>query len=156
MAKEIERKFLVESEAWREEAGRGCRIRQGYIPSPALQVRVRIAGEEAFLTLKHAASENAMVRDEFEYSIPRSDAEELLDRFSSGGLIEKTRYRIPHAGATWEVDEFHGPNAGLVVAEIELEREDQAFDRPSWVGREVTGEARYGNRPLVSRPFSTW
>lgn len=154
MGKEIERKFLVVGDAWRSLAP-GGRYRQGYLSTVKERtVRVRIAGERAFLTVKGLSV--GATRAEFEYAIPPADAEEMLDTLCERPIVEKTRYRIPFAGLTWEVDEFGGANAGLIVAEVELADEAQTFTRPAWIGREVTGEPRYFNANLVARPYSTW
>lgn len=154
MAKEIERKFLVRDDTWRAGA-RGIRYRQGYLAlMPLCTVRVRIGGERAYLTVKGRAV--GCVRDEYEYAIPVGDAGEMLDQLAAGGIIDKTRYRIHHAGRTWEIDEFHGENAGLVVAEIELESAEAKIDRPPWVGAEVTLDPRYTNAALSQHPFSRW
>jgi adenylate cyclase len=153
MGKEIERKFLVTGDAWRQ--GTGTRVRQGYISSDARHsVRVRATPAGAFLTVKGAS--RGATRSEFEYEIPLEDAEELLESICVKPLIEKVRYRIAHRGLTWEVDEFLGENRGLVIAEIELEREDEEFDRPDWIGEEVTGDPRYYNVNLVANPYSAW
>lgn len=154
MGIEIERKFLVAGEGWRRMATTRTCFSQGYLSrDPARTVRVRIAGDAAFLTIKGAT--RGATRAEFEYGIPPADARQLL-AMSDGPVIEKIRHLCPHAGMTWEVDEFLGANAGLVVAEIELQSEDQAFDRPSWLGEEVTGDARYVNANLAVRPFTSW
>ncbi len=154
MGKEIERKFLVVGDTWRGLAP-GARYRQGYLSTAKERtVRVRIAGEQAFLTVKGLSM--GAVRAEFEYAIPAVDAEEMLDALCERPIVEKIRYRIPFAGLTWEVDKFGGVNAGLIVAEVELADEAQTFDRPDWIGREVTGEPRYFNANLVARPYSTW
>jgi adenylate cyclase len=120
---------------------------------PERTVRVRLLGERAFLTVKGPTA--GASRAEFEYAIPPDDARAMLD-LCEKPLIEKTRYVVPHGGLVWEIDEFHGANAGLVVAECELASEDQPLDKPDWVGEEVTGDARYYNSSLVARPFSTW
>jgi adenylate cyclase len=154
MGVEIEHKFLVNSDAWKA-LGEPVLIRQGYLSShPERVVRVRIYGDEAFMTIKSKAV--GMSRGEWEYPLPVADAREFLDRLCEQPIIEKTRTRIEHAGFTWEVDEFLGVNAGLVVAEIEVPAEDQAFDKPDWVGIEVTHDPRYLNSNLISRPFSSW
>lgn len=156
MAKEIERKFLVTGDDWRRGA-RGIPYRQGYLSAGAdavCTVRARVAGERAYLTIKGRAFEGA--RDEYEYPIPVADAEELLERLCAGGRIEKIRHRVPHAGRTWEVDEFTGENAPLVVAEVELDRIDAEVSLPSWVGREVTDDPRYTNAALARHPYSRW
>jgi len=152
MATEIERKFLVQGEGWRK--GQALLFRQGYLNRDKERtVRVRIAGDKAFLTIKGLSIGAA--RAEFEYKIPHADAEQLL-LLCDGPLIEKTRYLVHHAGMLWEVDEFHGANNGLVVAEIELQTETQAFDKPAWLGMEVTDDKRYFNSSLAVQPFSTW
>lgn len=152
MATEIERKFLVTGDAWREVAG--LHMSQGYLNADkARTVRVRRAGERAFLTVKGPT--HGAVRAEFEYEIPAADAAELL-ALCQGPRIEKIRRRVMYEGFTWEVDEFLGENAGLVVAEIELEREDQAFARPAWLGVEVTHDPRYYNASLVHHPYRLW
>lgn len=154
MGVEIERKFLVLGQAWRT-LGEATLLRQGYLnDDPARTVRVRIEGSTGLLTIK--SKNDGASRGEWEYPIPLQDAEELLDRLCERPLVEKVRHRIHHAGFTWEVDEFLGENAGLVVAEIELPSEDTAFALPDWIGREVTGERRYYNSSLIRLPFSKW
>jgi len=154
MGIEIERKFLVHGEGWRQQASAQTRFSQGYLSrDPARTVRVRIAGEQAFLTIKGATT--GASRAEFEYGIPLADARQLL-AISDGPGVEKIRHLCPHEGMTWEVDEFLGANAGLVVAEIELQSEGQAFGRPAWLGEEVTGDARYVNANLAVHPFTRW
>jgi adenylate cyclase len=152
MAIEIERKFLVVGDAWRDAPA--VFYSQGYLNrDKARTVRVRIAGEEAFLTIK-GTSVGAR-RAEFEYPIPVWDARELL-AMCEQPLIEKNRRKILHEGFVWEVDEFLGENLGLVVAEIELPAEDAAFARPDWVGKEVTEDVRYFNSNLSRTPFTRW
>ena len=154
MGVEIERKFLLQGDAWRG-LGQPVLLRQGYLSSARERVvRVRIEGEQAMLTIKGANV--GATRGEWEYPIPLADAAELLDGLCEQPLIEKYRHRIEHAGMVWEVDEFLGANAGLVVAEIELASEDQPFDKPDWVGAEVSGDARYYNANLIRHPFSQW
>lgn len=154
MAEEIERKFLVTGDGWRERR-RGIRYRQGYLSlTPERTVRVRRAGTKAFLTIKGTAA--GAVRPEYEYRIPLSDAMEMLDELCEKPLIEKIRYRVPVGSHVWEVDVFGGDNEGLVVAEVELSRPDERIDIPVWAGREVTGDPRYYNANLVRRPFTTW
>ena len=154
MGIEIERKFLLASDDWRELA-EPVLLRQGYLSSTRERVvRVRIEGEQAMLTIKGANV--GATRGEWEYPIPLADAVELLDGLCEQPLIEKVRHRIEHAGMVWEVDEFLGANAGLVVAEIELHSEDQPFDRPGWIGEEVSHDARYYNANLIRHPFSQW
>ncbi|KRB84521.1 CYTH domain-containing protein [Noviherbaspirillum sp. Root189] len=154
MSVEIERKFLVRGDAWKA-LGQGVLLRQGYLSSnPERVVRVRIEGDGAVLTIKGRSV--GATRGEWEYAIPVADAQEILDGLCERPIIEKTRYRIEFEGMTWEVDEFMGDNAGLVVAEIELLTEDQVFVKPEWVGDEVTDDARYFNSNLIRRPYSSW
>lgn len=154
MPTEIERKFLVTGNAWRAQ-GEGILLRQGYLNSARERtVRVRTAGEQAFLTIKGATV--GITRAEYEYAIPLADANALLDTLAEKPLIEKVRTIIPVGNVVWEVDEFLGENKGLIVAEIELEREDAPFPRPEWLGEEVTGDPRYYNASLVKHPFSQW
>lgn len=154
MGIEIERKFLVSGEAWRKEASARTRFSQGYLSrDPARTVRVRIAGDAAFLTIKGKTT--GATRAEFEYAIPVADAQQLL-LISDGPVVEKIRHLCVFEGMTWEVDEFLGANAGLVLAEIELDTEGQAFARPAWLGAEVTGDARYVNANLAVKPFTSW
>jgi adenylate cyclase len=152
VAIEIERKFLVVGNDWRQ--GSFTRLSQGYLNRDKDRtVRIRIAGTQAFLTIKGASV--GASRAEFEYEIPIADAEKLL-KLSEGPLVEKRRYLHSHNGLTWEVDEFLGENLGLVVAELELESESQSFEKPTWVGQEVTEDPRYFNSNLAIRPYSTW
>ncbi|MBA4218774.1 MAG: CYTH domain-containing protein [Proteobacteria bacterium] len=154
MGIEIERKFLVASDDWRAGVSRSTRFSQGYLSrDPARTVRVRLAGEQAFLTIKGATLGAA--RAEFEYAVPVADARALL-AICDGPVVEKVRSLCPYEGMTWEVDEFLGANAGLVLAEIELDAEDQPFVRPPWLGAEVTGDARFVNANLAVRPFTSW
>jgi len=154
MGREIERKFLVASDSWRDAANAGTLFSQGYLSTdPDRSVRVRVAGAAAYLTVK-GRSEGAG-RSEFEYEIPVADARELL-ALCARPPLEKTRYRVPFGGKTWEVDVFHGVNDGLVVAEIELEDEAEDFAQPNWAGDEVTGEARYYNLRLSEHPYRDW
>lgn len=158
---EIERKFLVTGDGWRAAAGRVVPMAQGYLNDLAAMdtgamkasVRVRIAGDGAWLNLK--SRELGHARQEFDYPIPVEDALALL-ALSVGGLVDKRRHYVEHEGHLWEVDEFLGENAGLVVAEIELESAGAAFARPDWVGAEVTDSARYYNLALATRPYSQW
>jgi len=154
MAKEIERKFLVEGESWRALAD-GVAYRQGYLSTVKERtVRVRTIGDQGFLTIKGITV--GATRSEFEYSIPAADANEMLDELCEKPIIEKNRYKIPQGDVTWEVDEFFGVNDGLIVAEVELQSEDQSVDKPDWVGEEVTGDPRYFNANLIANPFTTW
>lgn len=153
MAIEIERKFLVVGDTWRATA-QGTAYRQGYLCNRTeSNVRIRIGGNAAWLTIKGKTV--GMSRPEFEYPLPLADAEELL-RLCQQPLIEKTRYCVEHAGHTWEVDVFGGDNAGLVMAEIELQDPGQVFDIPDWVGKEVTQDPRYYNACLQLNPYRQW
>lgn len=154
MGIEIERKFLLRDDAWRG-LGQRVLLRQGYLSSdPARVVRVRIEGESAMLTIKGRTT--GASRGEWEYPIPLADAQVFLESLCQQPIIEKYRSRIAHAGMVWEVDEFLGVNAGLVLAEIELTAEDQPIAKPDWIGAEVTGDPRYYNANLIARPFSVW
>jgi CYTH domain-containing protein len=153
MAKEIERKFLVSGE-FRQDSPESYRIMQGYICSdPDRTVRVRVRGDKGFLTIKGPGSEDGLSRYEWEKEIPVSEAFELMALCGSG-VIDKTRYLVPFGKHTYEVDVFHGANEGLVLAEIELSDEQEAFEKPSWLGEEVTGDVRYYNSKLSLHPFS--
>jgi len=155
MAIEIERKFLISSDAWRETADVGTRFRQGYlIGAEKASVRVRIEGEEANINIKSATL--GVRRQEYEYSIPLAEAEEILDTLCEQPQIEKTRYHVPVGEHIWEVDVFAGDNEGLVVAEVELAHEDEAFERPDWLGDEVSHDTRYYNVCLVRHPYKEW
>ena len=153
MPLEIERKYTVINDAWRSQAiGNHCV--QGYLSlDPERTVRVRRVADQAWLTIKGRS--RGMVRSEYEYPIPPEHAGELLGMCLQP-LIEKTRYRIEHRGLVWEVDEFAGENAGLLLAEVELESEDQDIALPEWIGEEVTGDPRYYNANLIANPFSQW
>lgn len=161
MGIEIERKFLLASDDWRAKVHESAAMAQGYLndicmlDSGAMQasVRVRIEGEAAYLNIK--SRELGTTRQEFEYPIPVDEATALLT-LCVGGRIEKIRHHVTHAGHRWEIDEFFGDNAGLVVAEIELESEGEAFARPEWLGVEATHAPRYYNLALASRPYSQW
>lgn len=157
MALEIERKFLLSSDAWRGLVTQSMLYRQGYL-TPSVQdakasVRVRVEGERGVLNVKSVRL--GVQRHEYEYAVPLLDANEMLDTLC-GAIIEKTRHLVPFGAHVWEIDEFHGDNAGLIVAEIELSAVDEAFARPAWLGSEVTEDARYYNVALVSKPFNTW
>ncbi|KAB2846941.1 MAG: CYTH domain-containing protein [Hyphomicrobiaceae bacterium] len=154
MGIEIERKFLVKNGDWAPLAIARQRIRQGYLSSGAeASVRVRIADGQAFLTIKSAAV--GLSRQEYEYSIPMADAEALL-KVCTGSLISKVRHTVPAGGLSWSLDIFEGENAGLEIAEVEIDREDAPIELPSWVGAEVTGDRRYYNADLCVSPYSTW
>lgn len=154
MAVEIERKFLVIGDDWRS-LGAGTAYRQGYIASgQGRTVRVRIAGEQGFLTIKGATE--GIARSEFEYPIPVEDAAQMLDSLCDRPLIEKTRYKIPWGDLMWEVDEFWGENEGLILAEIELPNAEQTFEMPQWIGEDVSHDLRYYNSSLAKHPFRQW
>ena len=154
MGIEIERKFLLIGSQWKELAT-ATPYRQGYLNSAKERtVRVRTIADKGFLTIKGISV--GATRVEYEYEIPHDDADALLDGLCEKPLIEKNRYKIAHQGFTWEVDEFFGENDGLVVAEIELESEDQPFDKPKWIGEEVTGDPRYFNSSLIKEPYAQW
>ena len=154
MAKEIERKFLVNGEDWRELA-KGTAYRQGYLSTVKERtVRVRTIDAKGFLTIKGITV--GAVRAEYEYEIPVADANEMLDDLCEKPIIEKRSYKISHADLVWEVDEFGGVNDGLIVAEVELTDEAQTFDKPDWAGEEVTGDPRYFNSNLIAHPFTSW
>jgi len=155
MAQEIERKFLVRG-AFQDQVTRSTRIVQGYLSSvPERTVRVRIKGDKGFLTIKGVGSASGASRFEWEREIPVAEAEQLL-AICEPGVIDKVRHLVPAGAHTFEVDEFHGNNEGLVVAEVELGAEDEHFDRPVWLGDEVTGDARYYNSMLMKQPYTTW
>jgi CYTH domain-containing protein len=154
MNKEIERKFLVKNHDFKK-FGRGVLIQQGFLSTVKERiVRIRIMGNQAFLTIKGISI--GFTRNEFEYEIPAEDAEMILKELCEKPIIEKNRYRIKAANLVWEVDEFKGVNEGLIIAEIELLSEDQAFDKPEWIGEEVTDDPRYYNSNLIRYPYSEW
>ena len=153
---EIERKFLVTSNAFKDEAFKKSQIIQGFLNSDKERtVRVRIRGDKGFLTVKGESSQKGLIRFEWEKEIGKTDAEALLS-ICEGGLIEKTRYEIKFGNHICEVDEFFGDNKGLVVTEIELDDENEEFIKPSWLGREVTGQTKYYNSQLGKHPYKTW
>lgn len=156
---EIERKFLVSEDGLAEAvalADSSERIVQGYLASsPAATVRIRLYGDKGFLTIKGKTGPSGMSRLEWEKEISLDEAQVLLT-LCGPKLIDKTRHKVPFAGHVFEVDEFHGDNAGLIVAEIELSSEDETFDRPEWLGKEVTGDVRYYNSALLRQPFTAW
>lgn len=154
MAKEIERKFLVAGD-YKQAAVSSSYIVQGYIGrTPSLTFRIRLRDERGYLTVKGRTDAAGMSRDEWEYEIPAADARELLAH--SDGSIEKRRYMVPAGRHTFEVDEFFGANEGLTMAEVELSSPDEAFERPAWLGDEVTGDKRYYNSQLLQHPYSAW
>lgn len=161
MGVEIERKFLLVSDAWRAEVSRSQRLVQGYLVSAAAvtsgaarsSVRVRIGGEQAWLNIK--SSNLGAARDEYEYEVPLADAEAMLARLCDG-VVEKIRHYVAHANHEFEIDEFFGANDGLVVAELELDAVDEAYERPAWLGAEITHLPRYYNLNLIAHPYSVW
>jgi adenylate cyclase len=155
MGVEIERKFLVADDTWRAAASACEVLRQGYLANTSKSsVRIRRAGDTAWLSVKSMT--RGLVRQEYEYPVPLEDAERMLDELCDGPLLEKVRHLVTVGGHVWEIDEFRGDNAGLVVAELELDAPDEAFERPAWLGAEVTHEERYYNFRLVSHPYRLW
>jgi len=153
---EIERKFLVTSEDFKKEAIHKNQIAQGYLNShPERTVRIRIKGESGFLTIKGKGNETGMTRFEWETEISLAEAKNLIQLCESG-VIEKIRYEVEVGNHTYEIDEFFGDNEGLVVAEIELKSEDEAFEKPNWLGKEVTNDERYYNAYLSNNPYKNW
>jgi adenylate cyclase len=161
MGMEIERKFLLASDAWRSQVSRSQRLVQGYLVSAHLvtsgasksSVRVRIGGEQAWLNIK--SSTLGVARQEYEYEVPLADAEAMLARLCDG-VVEKIRHYVAHANHEFEIDEFFGANDGLVVAELELDSVDEAYERPDWLGAEVSELPRYYNLNLIAYPYSAW
>lgn len=155
MSQEIERKFLVANDGWRSGADEGRSFRQAYLAeTDRAAIRVRIAdGKNAVITVKSAKP--GLSRGEFEYAVPVADAEALAE-LRQGSVLQKTRFRAPHGARTWEVDVYAGENAGLVIAEIEIESEAEKVDLPPWLGREVTGERRFYAAQLSQHPFRSW
>jgi adenylate cyclase len=155
VAVEIERKFRLLDDSWREQVLRKTLLRQGYIANtPRASVRVRLAGTTGWLSVK--AMTRALSRAEYEAVIPAVEANEMLDRLCEGPLIEKWRHIVVYQGSEWEIDEFLGENAGLLIAELELEAEDTVFARPPWLGVEVTHDERYYNFRLSEKPYRHW
>ena len=155
MAVEIEHKFLLISDEWRNLVSRSEVVRQGYLSNnPAASVRIRIANDQASLNIKGMTI--GIHRPEYEYSIPWQDAVEMLNQLCARPLIEKTRHFLEFAGKTWEIDEFTGENLGLIVAELELTAISEYFQKPTWVGKEVSGIERYYNVSLLTYPYSQW
>lgn len=160
MAKETERKFLLNDDSWRTLVHSSAFFCQAYIPTlpgrKHITARVRLAGEKAFLTLKNSPAESSSFsRSEFEYPIPAEDAKILLEEFC-GKKVEKTRHIVFHEGNKWEIDEFSGDNQGLIIAEIELQSEDSVFIKPAFLGKEVTFDYRYSNSFLAENPYCIW
>jgi CYTH domain-containing protein len=157
MAQEIEHKFLVLDDSYKREAYHSYHIRQGYLTSGGgRSVRIRTRDGEAFITVKGPSMDGGLSRYEFEQPVPLDDARYMLDHLCEPGIIDKTRWLVRCGEHTWEVDEFHGDNEGLVVAEVELRAADEHFDLPPFIGRRVTGERRYYNSQLRRQPFKSW
>jgi adenylate cyclase len=160
MGTEVERKFLVIGEAWREQVTEAVHIVQGYLARPdaahpgAATIRVRTKGQRAFLTIKGPSA--GIARSEFEYEIPADDARAMLDQLAQGPVVDKVRHLVPVGAHVWEVDVFAGDNAPLVMAEVELGAADEPFDLPAWAGRDVSDDGRYYNANLALAPYSTW
>ncbi|WP_250433872.1 CYTH domain-containing protein [Hanstruepera flava] len=153
---EIERKFLTQSDAFKTEASRSFRIKQGFLNTdPERTVRVRLKGQQGFITVKGKSSEDGLLRFEWEKEISKTEAESLL-LLCERGVIDKMRYEVPYGNHIVEVDEFFGDNVGLVVAEIELNHPTEIFKKPQWLGEEVTGQVKYYNAQLSKEPYNTW
>ncbi|CAL68330.1 CYTH domain-containing protein [Christiangramia forsetii] len=153
---EIERKFLVTSDKFKEQASKKTLFIQAYLNThPERTIRIRISGDNAFMTIKGKSSENGLSRFEWEKKIPLGEAKELL-KLCEPGKIEKYRHLIPFGDHTYEVDEFLENNNGLVIAEVELQSEDEKFKKPDWLGKEVTGNLDYYNSSLIAKPFKNW
>jgi adenylate cyclase len=152
---EIERKFLLANNNWREAVKTSFRIRQGYMGEVGkASVRIRIQGEQANINVKSATL--SMRRMEYEYDIPLNEAQEMLEQLCEHPQVNKTRYIVEQGKHKWEIDEFYGENEGLLVAEIELSDEAEAFEKPEWIGKEVTEDPRYYNVNLIKHPFKNW
>lgn len=155
MATEIERKFLLKDARWRDEVVRSVHMQQGYLlASPECSVRVRLAGDSAHLNIKSATL--GIERTEFEYVVPVGDARTMIDTLCGARTLSKVRHYVPCGRHEWEIDEFEGPNAGLVVAEIELGAADEPFERPPWLAAEVSADPRYYNVCLIDHPYGEW
>ena len=155
MGTEIERKFLIKNDTWRNSATAGVKYIQGYFTTnERCSIRVRIEGDEAAINIKSATID--ITRSEYNYPLPVKDAREMLDNLCEKPLIEKTRYHLEYDGHVWDIDEFSGENQGLVIAEIELEKTDEKFTRPGWLGKEVSDDPRYYNVCLINNPYKNW
>lgn len=153
---EIERKFLVLNDAFKKESFSAIKITQGFLSTvPERTVRVRVKGEKGFITVKGIGNESGASRYEWEKEIPVEEVNDLL-KICEPGAIDKTRYNVKSGKHTFEVDEFYGENDGLIVAEVELTQEDEAFEKPTWLGKEVTGDLKYYNSMLIKNPFKHW
>ncbi len=155
MGLEIERKFLLAGDGWRELSTKSVVCRQGYLSfGPPATVRVRLMENEAFLNIKSA--KDGIMRTEFEYPVPAEEAGQMLKEMLQGGIVEKIRHFVPFCGHVWEIDEFTGENAGLLIAEIELKSPEEDFSRPEWLGAEVSSDRRYYNTWLAQNPYTLW
>lgn len=155
MATEIERKFLVKDQSWRRAVSESRPLRQGYLcAGQGVTVRVRLKGDSARLTIKGGGQ--GLVRPEYEYPVPLTDAREMLDQLCGDRIVAKTRHLVPLHGHTWEVDVFSGANEGLILAELELSHPDESYVRPPWLGQEVSGDPRYFNAYLATHPWREW
>ncbi|MCW8904276.1 CYTH domain-containing protein [Sedimenticola sp.] len=155
MALEIERKYLVINDKWKENILSESVLKQGYIANqPNATVRIRIASEVAYLNIKSATT--GITRAEFEYQIPLPDAEQILEQVAEHPFIDKTRYKVQWGSHVWDLDLFAGENQGLIMAEVELNSEDESFELPPWAGKEVSGDPRYYNASLVKHPYTRW
>ncbi len=153
---EIERKFLVKKDApFREQAFSHSHLRQGYIPAKGITLRIREQDDTGFITIKGPSTDGGLSRYEFEKTISAEEAEQLM-RFCELPVIDKTRYRVRHGGHVFEIDEFHADNQGLILAEVELQNADEEFEKPDYIGMEVTGDGRFYNSHLRTNPFSRW
>jgi len=156
MAQEIEKKFLVISDSFKNEAFKSTRITQGYLSSiPERTVRIRVKGDKGFITIKGIGNDSGASRYEWEKEIPAVEVMELM-KIAEPGIIDKTRFQVKKGDHTFEVDEFYGENEGLVVAEVELASEEEAFEKPEWLGKEVTGDVKYYNSMLMKNPYTKW
>jgi len=156
MAQEIERKFLIKNDAFKAESVNKTKITQGFLSTvPERTVRIRIKGDKGFLTVKGIGNKSGASRYEFEKEISVDDAQDLM-AICEPGVIEKTRYNVKSGEHTFEIDEFYGDNDGLIVAEVELSSEDEVFEKPEWLGVEVTGEVKYYNAMLMKNPYNKW
>jgi len=157
MPLEIERKFLIKDDSWKNEASKGTEYSQGYVFSNEIKsVRIRTAGDKGYITIKSRCDDSHTTRLEYEYEIPLMHAKEMLNKICSEGKIEKNRYKIKRDDLTWEIDEFKGDNEGLIIAEVELEDAKREIDIPAWIGEEVTTDSRYYNSCLAKKPFKTF
>ncbi len=156
MSVEIERKYLVKNDNWKNEVKESQHITQGYIKSEDATVRVRCYRDDCTAEITVKGKRNGISRLEFEYDIPYSDAREMQEKLCQNNLVEKTRHLIKYKGMLWELDEFHGENEGLLIAEIELLNEDQEYELPDWIGDDVSDKNRYRNSRLISKPYKCW